>query len=136
VPIDLPTYRDRLEQMTAEALEEYYNHSAGLKPTMEMARIYERYADMTTLAAAQELNEMDAPAELRRFAARFGSEALLDRESRAYRDAGLMYLRMDAGEILERLLRDPRLLRLPLARAGDRLSVGPDEAAWTDWLRT
>jgi arsenate reductase len=77
-----------------------------------------------------------APAELRRFAVRFGSDALLDRESRAYREAGLAYLRMDAGEILDRLLRDPRLLRLPLARSGDRLSIGPDEAAWTDWLRS
>jgi hypothetical protein len=68
VPIDLPTYRDRLEQMTAEALEEYYSHSAGLKPTMEMARVYERYADMTTLDATRELAEMGAPLELQRFA--------------------------------------------------------------------
>ncbi len=68
MPIDLPTYRDRLEQMTAEALEEYYSHSAGLKPTMEMARVYERYADMTTLDAARELAEMGAPLELQRFA--------------------------------------------------------------------
>jgi hypothetical protein len=68
VPIDLPSYRDRLEQMTAEALEEYYNHSAGLKPTMEMARVYQRYADMTTLDATRQLAEMTAPLELQRFA--------------------------------------------------------------------
>ena len=67
--IDLATYRDRLEQMTAEALEEYYSPSAGLKPTMEMARVYERYADMTALDAARELAEMGAPLELQRFAA-------------------------------------------------------------------
>lgn len=75
-----------------------------------------------------------APAELRRFAARFGAEALIDRESRAYLDAGLGYLRMDGDQIIERLVRDPRLLRLPLARSGDRLSVGPDEGAWKAWL--
>ncbi|MDX6522606.1 MAG: hypothetical protein QOI17_119, partial [Gaiellales bacterium] len=69
MPIDLETYRDELEEMTAEALTEYYNHSAGLKPTMEMARVYDRYADLTTLDAARELAEMGAPSELQRFAA-------------------------------------------------------------------
>jgi arsenate reductase (glutaredoxin) len=71
-----------------------------------------------------------APAELRRFADRFGVAALLDTESRAYREAGLGYLRMDDAEVLKRLLDDPRLLRLPLARCGTRLAVGADEAAW------
>src|SRR6478609_3845393 len=55
--------------MTAEALEEYYGHSAGLKPTMEMSRVYERYAHLTTLDAARELAAMEAPSELQRFAA-------------------------------------------------------------------
>jgi arsenate reductase-like glutaredoxin family protein len=35
----------------------------------------------------------------------------------------------------EKLLRDQRLIRLPLVRAGSRLSVGPSEAEWRDWLR-
>ena len=76
-----------------------------------------------------------APAELRRFAQRFGAGALLDPDSRAYREAGLGYLRMDDDEILERVIREARLLRLPLARFGDRLSVGPDETAWKAWLK-
>ena len=33
MPIAVPEYRDRLEEMTAEALEEYYAHSAGHKRT-------------------------------------------------------------------------------------------------------
>jgi len=69
VPIELDSYRDQLEHMTAEALEEYYGHSAGLKPTMEMSRVYERYAHLTTLDAARELAAMEAPSELQRFAA-------------------------------------------------------------------
>lgn len=77
-----------------------------------------------------------APGELRRFVQSFGAEALLDPESRAYRDAGLGYLRMDADEILERVIREPKLLRLPLARSGDRVSIGPDERSWTEWLRS
>ena len=76
-----------------------------------------------------------APGELRRFAERFGAAALLDPESRAYRAGGFEYLRMEDAEILERLLGDPSLLRLPLVRNGSRLSVGVDEDTWRDWLR-
>ena len=71
-----------------------------------------------------------APTELRRFAERLGARALLDAESRRYRELGLSYLRMDDGEVLQRLLADPGLLRLPLARRGDAFAVGVDEAAW------
>lgn len=75
-----------------------------------------------------------APTELRRFAQRLGSRALLDTESKAYRDQGLGYLTMDDSEVLERLLADPRLLRLPLVRAGDRFSAGVAEPIWKTWL--
>ena len=71
-----------------------------------------------------------APTELRRFAQRLGVEALIDRDGRRYRDLGLGYQRMDDAEILERLLADPGLLRLPLVRRGEACVVGADEAAW------
>ena len=76
-----------------------------------------------------------APAELRRFGDRFGADALLDHDSRAYKEAGLAYLRMDDAEIMTRLLADPSLLRLPLVRHGADLSVGVDEDTWRGWLR-
>jgi len=74
-----------------------------------------------------------APAELRRFSQRFGAQALLDESGKAYRDAGLAWLRLGDDELVERLLADPRLLRLPLARCGSDLSVGVDETAWKAW---
>jgi arsenate reductase-like glutaredoxin family protein len=74
-----------------------------------------------------------ASAELRRFSQRLGARALLDEESRAYHDAGLGYLRMDDEEIVERLLADQRLLRLPLVRHGAEVTVGRDEATWRRW---
>ena len=74
-----------------------------------------------------------AAAELSRFAQRFGAHALLDTESRAYRSAGLAYLRQSDAEVLERIRAEPALLRLPLARFGVHLSIGPDEAAWRGW---
>lgn len=71
-----------------------------------------------------------APTELRRFAERLGAAALADTGSTAWRDAGLGFLRMDDAELFQRLLADPRLLRLPLVRFGNRFCVGVDEPAW------
>jgi arsenate reductase-like glutaredoxin family protein len=76
-----------------------------------------------------------APGELRRFVERLGARALLDSDGRAYRDAGMGYLRMDDGEVVERLLADPRLLRLPLVRIGNDVSAGRAEPTWKAWLK-
>ena len=75
-----------------------------------------------------------APAEIRRFVQRFGLEGLIDTESSAWIDAGLRYLKMTEADLLARVERDPRLLRLPLVRSGNRLSVGQDEASWKEML--
>jgi arsenate reductase-like glutaredoxin family protein len=75
-----------------------------------------------------------APAELRRFVERLGARALLDETSKAYREGGLGYLRMDDAELVERLLADPSLLRLPLVRHGDDVTAGRSATAWKAWL--
>lgn len=71
-----------------------------------------------------------APAEIKRFVDRFGFEALLDAGSKAYIDAGLKYLKLSDAELTGRIEREPKLLRLPLVRAANRLSIGQDEDAW------
>jgi arsenate reductase-like glutaredoxin family protein len=75
-----------------------------------------------------------SPGEIRRFVDRFGLAQLLDMESPSYVDAGLKYLRTSDADLLERIAGDPRLLRLPLVRAGNRLSFGQDDAAWNTML--
>jgi len=75
-----------------------------------------------------------SPGELRRFVERFGFGQLLDTEGTAYVDAGLKYLKLSEAELQERIAQDPRLLRLPLVRAGKNLSVGQDDAAWNTML--
>jgi arsenate reductase-like glutaredoxin family protein len=35
---------------------------------------------------------------------------------------------------LDRLAEDPMLLRTPLVRCQQRLSIGADEATWKEWL--
>jgi arsenate reductase-like glutaredoxin family protein len=75
-----------------------------------------------------------AAGELRRFTERLGAAALLDTESRPYKEQGLAYLATDAAGITARLLADVRLLRLPLVRYGDNVTAGKDEATWKAWL--
>jgi arsenate reductase len=75
-----------------------------------------------------------APAELRRFTDRLGARALLDDTSKAFRDAGLGYLSMGDAEIVERLGRDMRLIRLPLVRHDIAVTAGPAETTWSGWL--
>lgn len=75
-----------------------------------------------------------APGEIKRFIERFGLEQLLDTGGSAYLDAGLKYLKMPESELLQKIERDPKLLRLPLVRCSNRLSIGHDEAGWTAML--
>jgi arsenate reductase-like glutaredoxin family protein len=75
-----------------------------------------------------------APGEIKRFVERFEWAGLLDTEGTAYQNAGLKYLKLSEAELLERIGRDPKLLRLPLVRSGSRLSVGQNEEAWKGML--
>jgi arsenate reductase-like glutaredoxin family protein len=77
-----------------------------------------------------------APGEIKRFVDRFGLPQLIDRESKPYVDAGLQYMKLTDSDLLGRIERDPKLLRLPLVRSGSRLAVGHDEAAWQSMLAT
>jgi hypothetical protein len=63
---EVDRFRDRGESFTRDLVQEYYDHYAGLKDTLDVERIYEEYEDLTTLEAAQRLHE--APTELWRFA--------------------------------------------------------------------
>jgi arsenate reductase-like glutaredoxin family protein len=75
-----------------------------------------------------------APGEIKRFIDRFGLTALIDTEGAAYIDAGLKYLKLSDAEWLQRIERNPKLLRLPLVRGAHRLSVGHDEDSWKGML--
>jgi arsenate reductase-like glutaredoxin family protein len=89
-------------------------------------RIVVHYVDLRKKPIAQ--------GELRRFTDRLGAAALLDPESRPYRDGGLAYLATDTAGIVARLLADVRLMRLPLVRYGEEVTAGRDEATWKAWL--
>ena len=71
-----------------------------------------------------------AAGELRRFVERLGARALADTEGKSWRDAGLGYLSMTDADLADRLLRDQRLLNIPLVRIENGFAAGRNEAAW------
>jgi arsenate reductase (glutaredoxin) len=75
-----------------------------------------------------------SPGEIKRFVDRFGLAQLVDSDGSAWIDAGLKYLKLSETELLGRIERDSRLLRLPLVRGGNRLSLGHDEESWKTML--
>jgi arsenate reductase (glutaredoxin) len=75
-----------------------------------------------------------SPGEIKRFLDKFTLAALIDRESKPYVDAGLQYMRIPDPELLRKIEHEPKLLKLPLIRCGNLLSVGHDEAAWKQML--
>ena len=77
-----------------------------------------------------------SPGEINRFIQRFGLSGIVDNSGKAWEDAGLKYLKVSDAELLARIERDPRLLRLPFVRAGNKLTIGQDEAGWKDMLVT
>jgi hypothetical protein len=65
-PSEVDAFRERGDAFNRDMLQEYYDHFAGLKDTLDIERVYEEYADLTQLETAQRLE--DAPTELWRFA--------------------------------------------------------------------
>jgi oligoendopeptidase F len=57
-PADLDRFRERADRFIAELDEEYYLHYAGLKDTLDLKPIYERYADLTALDQAKAIGEI------------------------------------------------------------------------------
>lgn len=74
------------------------------------------------------------PGELRRFAQKHGIAALVDRGSKAFAESGLAGRGLSEERWLALLSEQPRLLRTPLVRHGQQLTVGLDEESWRDWL--
>ena len=89
-------------------------------------RIKTHFVDLVERAAS--------PGELRRFAQRFGVSALLDRDGKAFSTHGLRHARMSDDQWLVKLTEEPALLRIPLVRSSQRLTIGLAEHEWTHWI--
>ena len=58
-------------------------------------------------------------------------EDLIDKESKRYKDRGMQFMVFD---IEEELLSDPLLLKTPIVRSENRVTVGYQPEVWKEWL--
>lgn len=95
-------------------------------------RIRAHFVDLTERAAS--------PQELRRFAQRYGVDALLDRTSRSFLSLGLRHASMSEDRWLDKLSEEPLMLRMPLVRqigqGAKGLTIGLAEDEWREWTIT
>ncbi len=82
-----------------------------------------------------DLNERTASlGELRRFAQQFGVQSLIDRSAKRYTELGLKSALLSEERWLDKLTLEPLLLRMPLVRRQQQLTVGPAEETWRAWV--
>src|SRR5712671_4661945 len=102
--------------------------SAGTRAALRFfaeRRIKVHFVDLNERAAAV--------GELRRFAQKFGVAALVDREARRFGDLGLRSAILSDERWLEKLSLEPLLLRMPLVRNQQQLTIGPAQETWNTW---
>jgi len=71
--------------------------------------------------------------ELRRFFQKFGEEQLIDREAKRFKAMGLQAAYYSDDRWLEIACDEPLILRMPLVRRGNDLTVGLAEVTWKEW---
>ncbi len=89
-------------------------------------RVKVHFVDLKTRAASK--------GELTRFIQKFGVDAVLDRESKRFSNLGLGSAHYSEQKWLEIMAEEPLLLRMPLVRTKNLLSVGLAEEVWKEWM--
>jgi arsenate reductase len=106
----------------------------GIKRSADTRKALRFFAERRVKTHFVDLEERPAsPGELNRFAQKFGAEALVNRQSRRFADLGLGTARLSNDRWVEKLALEPLLLRMPLVRYGQQLTVGDATDTWRDW---
>jgi len=109
----------------------------GVKKNPETRKALRFFAERRVKTHFVDLTERAASlGELRRFAQKFGVSALIDESSKRFLDRGLRNSRMSDDRWLELLADEPLMLKMPLVRQQNRLSVGLAETEWSGWVST
>ena len=106
----------------------------GIKQSPDTRKALRFFAERRVKTHFVDLLERAAsPGELKRFAQKFGVEALVDRQSRRFLDLGLGAARFGEDCWLDKLVEEPLMLRMPLVRHGSQLTVGEATETWHGW---
>jgi arsenate reductase len=107
----------------------------GFKDCQETRKALRFFSERRLAVHFVDLAEKPASkGELRRFADKHGAAALIDRGSPRFKALGLHVGGDSPQRQLERALTEPRLLRTPLVRVDQRVSVGYAPDDWTAWI--
>jgi arsenate reductase-like glutaredoxin family protein len=107
----------------------------GIKKSAETRKALRFFSERRVKTHFVDLNERAASVgELRRFAQKFGVEALIDRDSKRFAELGLRQAMYSPDYWLGKLADEPLLLRMPLVRNANKLTVGDGEAEWKAWM--
>ena len=107
----------------------------GVKKNADTRKALRFFAERRMKTHFVDLVERAAsPGELRRFVQKYGTTALVDRNSRRFAELGLVHARLSDDRWLEKLADEPLLLRMPLVRNGNALTIGLAEAEWKQWV--
>jgi arsenate reductase len=106
----------------------------GIRKSADTRKALRFFSERRIKTHFVDLNERAASlGELRRFAQKFGVGALIDPDSSRYQDLGLRHARMSDDSWLSKLADEPMLLKMPLVRSGNQLTIGLNEEAWKQW---
>ncbi len=109
----------------------------GVKKSADTRKALRFFAERRVKTHFVDLMERAASrGELTRFAQKFGVAALIDESARRYGDLGLRTARYGEERWLELLTDEPLLLKMPLVRYGNALTIGAAEGMWKAWLTT
>ena len=107
----------------------------GVKKSAETRKALRFFAERRQPTHFVDLQERAASrGELLRFAQKFGIGALLDGKSRRFAELGLHPARYGDERWLEILIDEPLMLKMPLVRHGNALTIGAAETTWKSWL--
>lgn len=106
----------------------------GVKKSAETRKALRFFAERRIKTHFVDLNERAASlGELRRFVQKFGIDRLIDKESKRYDELALRHARYSDDTWVDKLVDEPLLLRMPLVRNGNALTIGLAEAEWKAW---
>lgn len=107
----------------------------GVRKSADTRKAMRFFAERRTRTHFVDLLERPAArGELTRFSQRFGIQALVDGSSRRYAELGLHAARYGDERWMELLIGEPLLLKMPLVRHGNALTIGVAETTWKSWL--
>ena len=107
----------------------------GVKKNAETRKALRFFAERRVKAHFVDLQERAASrGELTRFAQKFGVSALVDVTSKRFDDLGLRTARYGDERWLQILMDEPLILKMPLVRHGNALTIGAAESTWKSWL--